>query len=230
MRAASSGGSSVSSRFIPITRSMRSSPGSVPCTSTCPAKFMIEIRASRGISTACSTLSVRGWATTNWEPARKTTAAGAARRGNPCPTGRRGVGFGECIITSCSLAGSLACCAAPLPDQAVHSPHSWQAVEKSQSASVRGAERRGGGGWGGVSPPHEKQWRGPPPGELARSDARHHPVGKAERPAHTARLSCRGRCGVLFPRAVSWCRGVPVPKWRQSDPGPLRCHLVPCPA
>ena len=37
--------------------------------------------------------------------------------------------------------------------------------------SIRGAERRGGGAWGGVSPPRERRWRG------SRSDARHHSVG-----------------------------------------------------
>ena len=37
--------------------------------------------------------------------------------------------------------------------------------------SIRGAERRGGGAWGGVSPPHDRRWRG------SRSDARHHSVG-----------------------------------------------------
>ena len=36
---------------------------------------------------------------------------------------------------------------------------------------VRGAERRGGGAWDGVSPPQVRRWRG------SRSDSRHHPVG-----------------------------------------------------
>ena len=68
-----------------------------------------------------------------------------------------------------------------------------------ESGLVRGAERRGGGVRGGVSPPCEKRWR------ESLSDSRHHPVGRAPRTERTSpiRLGCRRRpCGVLFPRAV----------------------------
>ena len=67
--------------------------------------------------------------------------------------------------------------------------------------SIRGAERRGGGAWGGVSPPHGRRWRG------SRSDARYPPVGSAAH-AHKSPESppvpFRESCGVLFRRSVRW--------------------------
>ena len=55
--------------------------------------------------------------------------------------------------------------------------------------SIRGAERRGGGVWGGVSPPHGRRWRG------SRSDARYPPVGEAPRTRTSRRNRCPYRSG-----------------------------------
>ena len=55
--------------------------------------------------------------------------------------------------------------------------------------SIRGAERRGGGAWGGVSPPHGRRWRG------SRSDARYPPVGEAPRTRTSRRNRCPYRSG-----------------------------------
>ena len=63
--------------------------------------------------------------------------------------------------------------------------------------SIRGAERCGGGAWGGVSPPHGRRWRG------SRSDARYPPVGEAPRTRTSRRNRCPyrsgNRAGCFFP-------------------------------
>ena len=92
--------------------------------------------------------------------------------------------------------------------------------------SIRGAERRGGGAWGGVSPPHgRRSRRGAPRGRGvgrgfpptpsgavhgrrwrgSRSDARYPPVGEAPRTRTSGRNRCpyrsRNRAG-CFPHGV----------------------------
>ena len=56
-------------------------------------------------------------------------------------------------------------------------------------ASIRGAQRRGGGVWGGVSPPHERRW------SESRSDSLHQPVGKAPRTHTNPQIRRTGRPG-----------------------------------
>ena len=61
-----------------------------------------------------------------------------------------------------------------------------------------GAERRGGGVWGGVSPPREKGQRG------SRSDPRCHPVWEAPRPRKRLRRdSRRGNSAGCFPHGLN---------------------------
>ena len=57
-------------------------------------------------------------------------------------------------------------------------------------ASTRGAQRRGGGVWGGVSPPHESWW------SESRSDSLHQPGGKAPRTQTNRQIRCAGRSGI----------------------------------
>ena len=49
------------------------------------------------------------------------------------------------------------------------------ACDETARVLARGAERRGGGVWGGVSPPHEGRWRG------SQSDPRQQPVAQPAR-------------------------------------------------
>ena len=63
------------------------------------------------------------------------------------------------------------------------------ACGETLKASIRGAQRRGGGVWGGVSPPYERRW------SESRSDSPHQPVVKAPRTHTNAQIRRAGRPG-----------------------------------
>ena len=87
---------------------------------------------------------------------------------------------------------------------------------------LRGAERRGGGVWGGVSPPREKGQRG------SQSDPRCHPVGEAPRTRTNWRLWRDSRQGIVrgaFPTGCQYAdskqpRPDPAVHWSRSATRP----------